>query len=202
MRNLSLLFMVSILSLSAGCSSTPDRTEKSLTIVNAASLDSDRLDAVRLFVASQLQIPVRLIEEPRLSEENSFQTLEKVAEQYRHELDVIYVVIANVEGARHLAVYEDSRVAVINSRALYTEDAKRFYRRIERQVMRAAAFCVGLPPTPDPFCVTRNYKSLEDLDQMGRNYSPPWQGRFAQEAGELGLLTDQAEGGPKGGGSR
>jgi len=53
--------------------------------------------------------------------------------------------------------------------------------------MRAAAFLFEMPPTPDPFCVTRDYRSLEDLDRMGRNYSPPWQGRFAKEAASRGL---------------
>jgi len=53
--------------------------------------------------------------------------------------------------------------------------------------MRAAAFVFELPPTPDPFSVTRDYRSLEDLDRMGRNFSPPWQGRFADEAAKRGL---------------
>ncbi|MEI7851979.1 MAG: hypothetical protein WCH86_09115, partial [Kiritimatiellales bacterium] len=69
------------------------------------------------------------------------------------------------------------------------DDAEKFGRRVERQVMRAAAFSFGLEPTPDPFCVTRDYDSLEDLDTMGRNFSPPWQGRFAEEALKRGLRT-------------
>ncbi|MFA7368455.1 MAG: hypothetical protein WC334_02305, partial [Kiritimatiellales bacterium] len=56
-------------------------------------------------------------------------------------------------------------------------------------------FSFGLPPTPDPFCVTRDYNSLEDLDSMGRNFSPPWQGRFAEEAAKRGLVpVDAADG--------
>ena len=83
---------------------------------------------------------------------------------------------------------------MINAQPLYTDDAEVFARRIERQVMRAAAFVFDMPPTPDPFCVTRDYRSLEDLDRMGRNYSPPWMGRFAEEAAKRGLEPLQAGG--------
>jgi predicted Zn-dependent protease len=83
-------------------------------------------------------------------------------------------------------------VAIINTQPLYTDDAEKFARRLERQVMRAAAFSFGLTPTPDPFCVTRDYSSLEDLDSMGRNFSPPWQGRFAEEATKRGFILSEA----------
>jgi predicted Zn-dependent protease len=197
MRNLILLFvMVTLIGLSA-CSSVPVSAEKALTIVNASGVDSSMLEQIQDFVGQQLQVPVRIVDDAALAEADRFQTLEAAAMEKRHELDVIYIVLAALDSNQHLAVFEESRIALINTDALFTDDPKKFHRRIERQIMRAAAFCVGLPPTPDPFCVTRNYKSLEDLDKMGRNFSPPWQGRFADKAEELGLLIKNKEGGPK-----
>jgi predicted Zn-dependent protease len=143
---------------------------------------------VRAFAERELHVPVRTLEKPKLAGQKSFQTLEKSAQRVKTDADVTLIVLAGFNGeSQHLAVYPQSGIAVINAQALYTDDAEKFARRIERQVMRAAAFSFGLPPTPDPFCVTRDYRSLEDLDLMGRNFSPPWQGRFADEAAKRGL---------------
>jgi predicted Zn-dependent protease len=191
MRNLYLLLCLSAAMTFSACSPDPVPRQKALTLVDTVPLDPEMLQEIRSFVCKQLHIPVRVINESGLAGANSFQTLEKSAAKKRHEMDVLYIVLATIDDDQHLAVFEKSRIAIVNARALHTENAMKFHRRIERQIMRAAAFCVGLPPTPDPFCVTRNYKSLEDLDQMGRNYSPPWQGRFAEKAKELGLLIER-----------
>lgn len=104
------------------------------------------------------------------------------------------IVLAGInDESQHQMVYPEKGIALVNLQPLYTDDAEKFARRAERMVMRSAAFAFGMEPTPDPYCVTRDYTSLEDLDRMGRNYSPPWQGRFAQEAADRGLkLLDPA----------
>lgn len=119
----------------------------------------------------------------------SLAELEKPAQRMKSGNDVILIVLSGISNEpQHLAVHSGSGIALINTQVLYTDDPEIFARRIERQVMRAAAFSFGLTPTPDPFCVTRDYSSLEDLDTMGRNFSPPWQGRFAEEAEKRGLV--------------
>jgi hypothetical protein len=132
---------------------------------------------------------VRAVENPKLSGKAGFPALEKAAGRVKKDSDAALIVLSGFNGEpRHLAVYPEKSIALINAQPLYTADAEIFARRIERQVMRAAAFSFGLPPTPDPFCVTRDYSTLEDLDAMGRNFSPPWQGRFAEEAEKRGLI--------------
>ena len=156
-------------------------------MVNAANVDSGLLEQVRAFAENQLRVPVRLINLPELAGKESFQALGKDAAALKSELDAAYIVIAELPGEEHLKVNPDTGIAIINSKALYTDDVDKFTGRIRRMVMRAAAFSFGLEPTPDPFCVTRDYRSLDDLDRMGNNYSPPWQFRYAQEAEKRGL---------------
>ncbi|MFA6173190.1 MAG: hypothetical protein WC701_05840 [Kiritimatiellales bacterium] len=193
MRLITLLTL-GLLLASAGCSKAPQA--KTVTIVNAAAVDAGLLERVRAFAENELHVPVRTVENPELAGKKDFQALEKSARRIKTDADVSLIVLAGFNGERrHLAVFSGSGIAIINAQPLYTADSETFARRIERQVMRAAAFSFGLPPTPDPFCVTRDYNSLEDLDSMGRNFSPPWQGRFAEEAAKRGLVPVDAAGG-------
>jgi len=180
------LLTISLILFTSGCSKAPQ--EKAITIVNAAAVDAPMLERLRAFAGRELHITVRTLEQPQLAKWKNFQTLEKAAKRVKTDDDVVLIVLAGInDDSRHLAVFSESGIAVVNTLPLYTGDEETFARRMERQVMRAAAFSFGLTPTPDPFCVTRDYVSLEDLDTMGRNFSPPWQGRFAEEAEKRGL---------------
>lgn len=181
--------LFSVFLMNMGCSQVPSVSQaKTITIANAAAVDAELLEQLRQFAEDQLHVPVRAVEMPRLAGHKSFQALEKAALRLKMDADVTLIVLSGLSAeTEHLKVYSEDGVALVNTTPLSIEDPNVFARRVERQVMRAAAFSFGLPPTPDPFCVTRNYNSLKDLDRMGRNYSPPWQGRYAEEAAKRGL---------------
>lgn len=181
-------FIIGALLAVTGCSKTPQ--EKAVTLVSCGQIDGVLLERVRAFAERELRVPVRAVEQPKWAGKKTLQSLEKAAGRMKTEADVTLMVLADLEQEpRHLIVNAASGTAWVNVLALRTDDAEKFARRIERQVMRAAAFCFGLTPTPDPFCVTRDYYSLDELDTMGRNFSPPWQGRFAEEAAKRGLTA-------------
>ncbi len=177
--------LIGLLFVSTSCSKGP--TEKTVTIVNAAAVDVETLESFRQFAEKELHVPVRAIEKPKLATKKDLQALQKSAMRMKHENDVSYIVLAGFEGEKTLTVNTNCALAIVNIQPLWIDDSETFRKRIQRMVMRAAAFTFGLPPTPDPFCVTRDYRSLEDLDRMGNNFSPPWQGRFADEAAKRGL---------------
>ena len=181
-------FTTGLFLFAVGCAQA--QQEKAITSVNAAAVDAPLLERIRAFAEQELHVPVRAVEKPNLAGKESFQAMEKAAQSVKTDADVTLIVLTGFNNeSQHLAVYSNSSIAVVNIQPLYTDDAEIFGRRVERQVMRAAAFSFGMEPTPDPFCVTRDYDSLEDLDTMGRNFSPPWQGRFAEEAVKRGLRT-------------
>lgn len=185
MRQLTVL-LIALVFLSTGCSRVP--RENAITIVNAAAVDAELLESIRAFAEKELRVPVRTVEKPRMAGKDSFEDLKKSALRFQTGADVSLIVLAGINGEeKHMTVFAEHGVALVNTQPLTTDDPDKFGRRVERMVMRAAAFNFGLPPTPDPYCVTRDYRSLEDLDRMGRNYSPPWQGRFADEAAKRGL---------------
>ncbi|MFA7257388.1 MAG: hypothetical protein WC047_07445 [Kiritimatiellales bacterium] len=188
------LLTISLFLLTGGCSQQAPQ-EKTITIVNAAAVDAPLLERLRSFAEQELHVPVRTLEKPKLAGKKNFQTLEKASERVKTDADVTLIVLAGFnDEQKHLVVYSNRGIAIVNSLPLYTDDAEKFARRMERMIMRAAAFSFGMDPTPDPFCVTRDYRSLEDLDLMGLNYSPPWQGRFAEEAVQRGLIPAGSSG--------
>ena len=172
-----------------GCLHAP--ADKAITLVDSGCAGPELMERLRRFMEKELRVPVRTVDAAKLSGKKDFAALEKAARKIKHENDIAYIVIAQLDEESHLEVYEETGVAVINAQALHTDDAEKYALRIQRMAMRAAAFVFGLSPTPDPFCVTRNYRSLEDLDRMGRNYSPPWQARYAEEAAKRGLQPIQ-----------
>ncbi len=181
------LFTMGLFLFTAEC--VQAQQEKAITIINAAAVDAPLLERVRAFAEQELHVPVRALGKPDLAGKENFQALERDAQRVKTDADVTLIVLSGFKNeSQYLMVYSNSSIAVVNIPPLYTDDAEKFGRRVERQVMRAAAFSFGLEPTPDPFCVTRDYDSLEDLDTMGRNFSPPWQGRFADEAVKRGLV--------------
>lgn len=185
-----LLFLSGMLVLATGCATT--QQEKALNVVNTGAVSPELLERVRAFAEKELHVRVRSEEKTALAGLKDFQTLEKAAAKAKGKNDVTYIVLAKLDGDEHLEVYPENGVGLVNARPLHTDDAEKFARRIERMVMRAAAFCFELPPTPDPYCVTRDYRSLADLDRMGLNYSPPWQARYAKEAAARGLVAPQS----------
>lgn len=184
------LLITGLFLFTAGCAKAPQ--EKAITIVNAAAVDAPLLERLRSFAEKELHVPVRALEKPKLAGQKSFQALEKKARRVKTDADVTLIVLSgfNTE-SKHLMVYPKEGIALVNAQPLYTNDVEKFSRRMERQVMRAAAFAFGMEPVPDPFGVTRDYRSLKDLDSMGRNFSPPWQGRFAKEAARRGLKSTE-----------
>ncbi|MCC7299954.1 MAG: hypothetical protein IT583_02615 [Verrucomicrobia bacterium] len=181
------LLTIGLFLLTVSCLNAPK--EKAITIVNAAAVDAPLLESLRAFAERELHVPVRTVENPKLAGGKNFQALEKAVLHVKTDADVTLIILAGFnDEPRHLAVFPEKGFAVVNTLPLYTADSEKFARRLERQIMRAAAFSFSLPPTPDPFCVTRDYRSLDDLDSMGRNFSPPWQVRYAEEALKRGLL--------------
>lgn len=184
------LFLCGLMILSSGCTHAVPN-EAAVTVVNTGAVSPELQERVRAFAEKELHVRVRSRSLPALAEPTDFEALATAALAARDDADVALIVLSELDEADHLRANAEICMGMVNVKPLHTNDAELFARRIERMVMRAAAFSFGLEPTPDPYCVTRDYRSLEDLDRMGRNFSPPWQGRYATEAAKRGLFPPQ-----------
>ena len=82
----------------------------------------------------------------------------------------------------HEHVDTNRMVAVVNTTVLGHEDTQVFTRRLERMFIRGYAKLLGIGASPNPRCCLFPYKTVVNLDQIGRNCCPP----FAIQMRELG----------------
>jgi predicted Zn-dependent protease len=170
------------------CTVQAEETERTITLLNAAGLDEKLTEEIRGFAQEHLYLQVS-IRQADILKAGSFENAFKLLNDRKTENDVLLIGLAGglAPDGNHLDVAADTNLAVVNVAAMWTEDVEIFKRRLQRQVMRAAGFLFGLEPAPDPFCVTRHYRTLKELDNMGMNFHPPWQFRFRQESAKRGL---------------
>jgi|GEM_PF-6585083 len=86
-----------------------------------------------------------------------------------------------------------TRIGAVNLAVLEDKDREKFFRRVERQVMRIVGKSVGLLPCPNPFCCHSPYKTLEQLDSGSRNCCPPCMMKYIQAADrkKVGLVDNE-----------
>jgi len=171
-------------------SAEEEKPAKTLCLANVQAVDSNLLERVRSFAEAQLNVPVRSVSIEEVAATNLQGSADIFARQ-KGANDVCVVALVarkqTMPSPIHSAIIQSKQVAIMDVNAVCTDDKETFARRIERQVMRAVAFLFGVPPALDPYCVTRDYSSLEDLDRMGRNFFPPSQHVFEEEARRRGL---------------
>lgn len=186
-------FILALLPLLTACAAPPqppDSTAKTIVIVNAGAVGPALAERVRAFAQAHLRVPVTLRQSPSLTTRDLAEAGKMLAGT-RTETEVCLIAFVSIDTAPAPpvggAIMKGTHVALVNVAAMQNRNAEILARRLERQAMRSAAFLLGLHPSPDPFCVTREFSSLADLDRMGRNLCPPWQKKFKEAADKRGL---------------
>ncbi|MBU0678191.1 MAG: hypothetical protein KJ626_08725 [Verrucomicrobia bacterium] len=167
---------------------TPD--VKKIALVNVGAVDAGTAESIRVFMEDNLTVPVRLLN-LKASEEQDLVKLGTSLTQNMTWFDVCLVALVSPAVPTHegLILAPDYQWALIDVGALKTDDAgdQAVDMRIKRQTLRSVAFLFGLPFSPDPRCVFRRVNSVQQLDEMGSNFSPPTMESFYTVAAERGL---------------
>lgn len=166
----------------------PGTAARPFALVNQSSLDAAVVARVRDWAQTQLSVKV-VIQEADKAQGSLEEQIRSLGEAIPPGIwGVILFVDSQGEDAVHGVVLAKERVAGVNVAALRVDDpdAETLARRLERCLVRNLAFMLEVPPAPDPFCATRPYRSLEDLDRMGRNFSPPTLQDFQRRAHAAG----------------
>jgi len=164
--------------------------ESRVMIVNAAGVDDTTLEAVRSHAERELFVPVAA-EKVAVTKGEDLKVIGKKLADKKTEQDACLVVLANVmsETNVHSKIMTNEQVVVINVAALLSDDPVKFTRRLQRWVLRGAALLFGVGPDIDPHCVMHDYITLDELDKMGLNFSPPWMDMFRDAAEKRGLTV-------------
>ena len=163
---------------------------KTLAIINAAELPAAVIEEIRLHAQKQLRVPVRA-QSVKLAAGKSLKSLAVKLQEHRttNDVCVVVLVLGSDTERLHATVERFITTATVNVAALRSDDPPTMLKRLERHVMRGFGFLFGLEPAPDPFCVTRHYRTLKELDKMGMNFCPPYQHKFKAEALRRGMTV-------------
>jgi hypothetical protein len=183
-----LLQIAVLANLSLGISASV--ADSSVTIVNCAGLDFTNMETVRAHAERELYITV--ISTNVLSQRGKdLQDIGMIAAKTKKN-NKDYLIVLGMPSeisAIQYAIMTNEQVAIINVPAVTSTNAAVTTRRLQRLTMRAAASLFGIGSDPDPFCVMHDYRTLNDLDRMGMNFSPPWGDKFRQAAKARGLTV-------------
>jgi len=182
-----LAVLVAVLAANAETTNVP---AKVIGIVNAAGLTANMLQAIRQAAEKSLNVPFEAVTIEPLVATNLTAMHPVVAKQKNeHYAAMVVLVSAATSVVSHASYNTNTAVSIVNVTAMQNADAKLLQARLNKQVIRGAVFALGIPPSKDPFCVSRDYRNLDDFDKVVPVLFPPWQFRFTKEAENKGLSS-------------
>lgn len=163
-------------------------TVKHVLILNGAGIDSVSLERIREYAEANLYVPV-IATNGAPVRGSDLRAIGEALRKVRNDSDtcLVALVTPDKETPLHAVMLTNAMVTVVNVEAMKTDDGVKYVRRLQRQVMRGSAFLFGIGPDPDPHCVMHDYRTLDDLDKMGLNFSPPWGEMFRKAAAARGM---------------
>lgn len=157
-------------------------------IVNASGVDPLLVESIRDYAQKEIRIPVAMTNvAPFIGREMLALGAEAARLKTSKDVCIIALATAKNDELMHAKVMTNAQVVVVNVSALKVDDKAQFERRLKRWTLRGVAFLFGIGADPDPHCVMHDYRTLEELDKLGMNFSPPWGEKVRKAAIERGL---------------
>jgi predicted Zn-dependent protease len=158
-----------------------------IKVVNCAAVSPTMMKQAVDFAEAQLQFQLKEVAGENADCPDTESCITYVLKRKGASDAAVIGVVSTTNFALHQVLDTNRMAAVINVEYLKSDDEKTAVWRLQRMLLRSVAFLLGIPPAPDPRCVTRNYRSLEDLDSMGRNFTPPYNDLIRRRAYDLNV---------------
>ena len=159
-----------------------------IAIAAIGELSDAHMERVRAFVQRNTSIATRLLEPQSASGEDFSEILDTLAPLRTSEHACIVFLYAGEDTFEEHTVYRyESGVGVVNAALMQTEDEERYLRRLEKLTMRSVGLLLGVEMVPNPHSAMWSYRTMSDLDAMGRNYDPPSLMRLHDRARAMGI---------------
>lgn len=157
-------------------------------LVAPESMAEVPVERVRAWMASNLHYEVEVVRIPSWAGETAAEQAEALpAFAGEREVLVTVVMAERLEAGRHAVILPERMLGFMNVPLLLEEGTEAELRRLERQAMRIAGFSLGVPPQPMPFCALAPYGTMEELDRIGRGFSPPAMAQYRARLVALGI---------------
>jgi len=150
--------------------------QRYVALIRMGFSDDALAERVRAFLEHELLMPVKL-KTVGEGQPTSLADAGETAEEATDASVILAVVLADVAEATEELMYilQEARVGVVNTSTLELKngDKEKGARRVERLAIRAVGKLVGAQPCPNPRCAFFEYRTPDQLDQIGRGMCPP-----------------------------
>ncbi len=161
-------------------------------LVSPQGMDTTLVHRVQTWMVTNLHYQVRSLSLPAWQGTNASEQIEALKSLPGNN-DLLMVVLAErLDEGKHAVLLNDHAAGFIHVTMLASDNPETYARRLERQAMRLVAFAFGVPPQPMPFCALAPYQTIEELDRIGRGFSPPAMAQYRQKLVELQLPLSPA----------
>jgi len=162
-------------------------------LIAPKEMDDRVVNRVEKWMTSNLHYAVK-VERPEAWKigEAPAQLDEVIQEQPEDRIATVVLTPTLLPAEQHAFVDPKRRAGIIHVDLLVPTVEEKTLRRLDRQAMRVVGFALGLPPQPIPFCCLYPYRSLEELDAIGRGFSPPAQALYRKQLVEKGIPLTKA----------
>lgn len=165
--------------------------EGRLVLLSDGSVSSQNVAKITAFATQNLALAIKSDAIQLKVEKNT--PLQDVAEVVEDQLNaesfatVLFSGAGSDEDSHTLFDYEKNLAVIHVAKVTEGAEGEVAYRRLERLAMRGFGFLLDQKPAIDPFSVMAPYQTLEQLDRMGRNFSPPDLVKLQRDAQSMGL---------------
>ena len=161
--------------------------KEGMAVVRIGAVDEALAERARGFAEENLHMRVEMLPPQELEGESLDDAGRAISGLVGGQYAGVVGLVAptGTVGAHGVSLLEQ-RVVVINVNALAPQDGDRekYGRRLERAVMRSCGMLMGLQACPNPQCALWSYSTVEQLDEMSRNFCPPCQEKFVEKMQE------------------
>jgi hypothetical protein len=161
-------------------------------LVAPEGMEDAVVERVRDWMGAQLHYEVEVLRIPGWAGETAAEQAEALPAFPEGEVLVTVVMAERLDAGRHAVILPERMLGFIHVPLLCTEGTETELRRLERQAMRIAGFSLGVPPQPMPFCALAPYATMEELDRIGRGFSPPAMAQYRARLVALGIPLSPA----------
>lgn len=164
-----------------------------VAIAAIGDISAEHMERIRAFVEYNTSIRARLLESQPEAGGTFSEMLDALHTLRTPELACVVFLYAGEQDFEEHTVYRyESGVGMVNAKLMMTDDEERYLRRLEKLTMRSVGLLLDVPLVPNPQSAMWTYRTMEELDAMGRNYDPPSLMRIQENAlqREIPLIKD------------
>jgi hypothetical protein len=165
---------------------------KVIALVNAGAVPPEMLAQLEKLAEKSLKVPFETVTIRKIETTNLLALAADLKKEWKpNYAAMVALVTAPTSFTAHASFNTNDVLSVVNVTAMSADSPDVYRARVLKQVVRGTVFAFGLRPSRDPLCVSRDYRTVTDLDRMPAVLFPPWQSNFARLAGACGVEVEK-----------